>query len=148
MSIMFKRFAFVALVVVMLSACGKSYTPKEVADNFFKAVQAKNYEEANKFATPTGVTAVGQLKDFVNADPASVKFNFVVAEPVVAGDSASVKYTNEGVEKTARLKKVDGHWLIDITIEDLLGDAGAPVETPIEPVVEPTADAAGDTAKK
>lgn len=146
---MFKRFGLVALVAVMLVACGKSYTPKEVADNFFKALQAKNYDEANKFATPKGIEAVGQLKDFANADPSSVKFNFVVAEPVVTGDSATVKYTNEGVEKTARLKKVDGDWLIDVTIEDLLGDAGAPVETPMEPVVEPTADAAaGDSAKK
>lgn len=147
---MLKRFGLVALVAIMLTSCGKSYTPKEVADNFFKAIQAKNYDEAGKFATPTGVAAVGQLKDFVNADPTSVKFNFSgIAEPVIVGDSvATVAYTNEGVAKTANLKKIDGDWLIDITIEDLLGDAGAPVETPMEPVVEPTADAKADTAKK
>ncbi len=147
---MLKRFSLVALVAIMLASCGKSYTPKEVADNFFKALQAKNYDEAGKFATPTGVTAVGQLKDFLNADPTSVKLNITtIAEPVLEGDTAAtVAYTNEGVEKTARLKKIDGAWLMDVTIEDLLGDAGEPVETPMEPVVEPTADAKADTAKK
>lgn len=145
---MLKRIGLVALVTLLLVACGKTYTPKEVADNFFKALQAKNYEEADKFATTKGVEAVGQLKDFANADPASVKFNFTVGEPVVTGDSATVKYTNDGVEKIARLKKDDGKWLMDVTIEDLLGEAGEPVETPMEPVADSTAQAQQDTAKK
>jgi Domain of unknown function (DUF4878) len=141
-----KYFSLVAIAALVLVACGKSYSPKEVADNFFKALQEKKYDEAKKFATPASSQAIDQFKDYLSAD-AAIKFSYVVAaEPTVNGEEATVGYTSDGAQKTANLKKVDGDWLVDIKIEELLGDAGAPEETPIE--TAPTADAQQDTAAK
>lgn len=37
-----KYFSLVAIAALVLVACGKSYTPKEVADNFLKPYRKKN----------------------------------------------------------------------------------------------------------
>lgn len=137
----FKLMSVALVAAFVLASCGKSTSPKEVADNFFTALSSKKFDDANKLATAEGIQAVNNFKDFVASD-STVKYEFKAAEPTVTGDSATVKYTVNGAEKTAKLKKVEGEWRIEVTVEDLLGEAGEMQETPMEPAPADTAKTA------
>lgn len=103
--------------VLLLAACHSGNNPKDVAIRFFTAVNAKKFDEAEKYATTDSKqflemlqTMAKQVKDSV---PAS-KEKFIIENVKITGDKATadIKTKSEPKPINISFKKENGQWKV------------------------------------
>ena len=100
----------IALVGVMvLWACGGAAGPKAAGENFLNAMAKGDIETAKKYATEDSHQALDMMVAIAitkAAKPDVMTYGDVTED----GDKATLKYTENGTDKSLELKKVDGEW--------------------------------------
>jgi biotin-(acetyl-CoA carboxylase) ligase len=115
--------------VIISCGVGNANQPKAVAKNFFNALQATNFEEAQKFATKDSKMILqlaqiamnfsGKNKDTILQEIS--KHNFEYGEPVINGDEATIGVTIDKKEKiNFTLKKEEGMWKMALDLNTLM----------------------------
>lgn len=117
---------FAVLAVLFVSACAKSDSPEKTINSFLNAVNAKKWDEAKGFATKESESMIDMVKGFADMMPDSasaMKFEIVKDKTKIDGDNAEVTVKDENSNEMAyKLKKQDGAWKVDFTMEALMGD--------------------------
>lgn len=106
------------LLIACLTACGGGNTPKGVALDFYKAIQARNFDKAAKLATPQSGPFIEMLArmpvPIAEEKPTNHK---VVSVDLISEEAATVtfEYSVKGTKKQEKIqtKKIDGRWLVD-----------------------------------
>ncbi len=142
-------------ITATLVSCGSKETPKDVAVNFTKELNALNYDGAKKYGTPETVKFLDMLSSFSSMVPDSLKeinknFKVEAIDETINGDNAEVHIMNgdKGDEKI-QLVKINGKWLVNMTKDNSMGgegdqipleegDAPADDSNGVAPVQEPT----------
>ncbi|MCC6447660.1 MAG: DUF4878 domain-containing protein [Chitinophagaceae bacterium] len=119
----------VTITATMVS-CGSKETPKDVAINFTKELNALNYDGAKKFGTPETVKFLDMLASFSSMVPDSLKessknLKVEAVDEVINGDNAEVRIKNgdKGDEKI-HLVKTNGKWLVNMSKDNSMGGEG------------------------
>ncbi|MBC8046362.1 MAG: DUF4878 domain-containing protein [Fimbriimonadaceae bacterium] len=112
--------------VLFIASCASSGTPEATVKSFLSAVNDKKWDEAKKYATPESESLLEMIKGFSENAPdstATMKFDVVKDKTKIEGETAevTVKDDNE-MEMAYKLKKIDGKWKVDFTMEALMGD--------------------------
>ncbi len=115
--------------------CGSKESPKDVATEFTKKLNAFDFEGAKKLSTPETVKMLEMLSTFSAMMPDSLKeeaknLKVEAKDETINGDEATVNIANgdKGVEKIS-LKKIKGKWLVHMTKDNMGGEgAGIPTE--------------------
>lgn len=100
----------IALVGVMiLWACGGASGPKAAGENFLNAMAKGDIETAKKYATEDSHSALDMM--VASAITKAAKPDVIELGDVTEdGDKATLKYKENGEDKTLELKKVEGEW--------------------------------------
>src|SRR5688572_30941675 len=94
-----RGFLVVVLPVLMLIACNKENTPKNVASRFLNAFNEKNYEEARKYSTPETIKLIDLMENLskMSTSTDSVSHDkIIVLEEKIDGETATVIFRDEG----------------------------------------------------
>lgn len=112
--------------ILMLASCTKS-SPEQAVTGFIEAINARNWDEAKKFATADSESMIDMVKGFADMVPDTaynpLKFEIIKEKTVINGDSATVVSKDEnGNEMSYQVIQVDGSWKVNFTMEALMGD--------------------------
>ncbi|MBC8147187.1 MAG: DUF4878 domain-containing protein [Bacteroidetes bacterium] len=117
------KVALVLLAVIAMNACNNSAdTPESVAESFLNHLGKKEYEEAAAYGTEATKKYINVVEHFASM-PGGDAEEVEVAEITnliakINGDAAVVTYMADGQEEQLDLVKVDGKWLVNISIDD------------------------------
>ena len=115
--------------VLFVSACTKKGSPETTITTFLTAINDRKWDDAKLYATKESESMLDMVKGFAEMMPdsaSSVKFEVVKDKTKIEGESAEVTVKDENSNEMAyKLKKVDGEWKVDFTMEALLGDMSA-----------------------
>lgn len=124
-----KKFSISVLAVfaiLFVAACAKKGSPETTLTSFLNAINERKWDEAKLYATKESESMLDMVKGFAEMMPDSasaVKFEVVKDKTAINGDGAEVTVKDENSNEMAyKLKKVDGEWKVDFTMEALLGD--------------------------
>jgi hypothetical protein len=104
------------LLIACLAACGGGNTPKGVAQDFYNAIKARNFEKAAKLATPQSVPFIEMLARMPVSEEKPTDHKIISVDRI--SDEAAIvtfEYFVQGTKKEEKLKmkKIDGRWLVD-----------------------------------
>jgi hypothetical protein len=137
-----KLFSLViaAIVLVTVSSCNKTATPKEVAEKFLNHIQKKEYADAKKLATTESASTIDMMQSFGSMGGEQKEAKIEVKDEKIDGDKATVKYMEDGAEKTLDLVKIDNEWKVEMkketppaeTTEETPADSTATTDAPAQ----------------
>ncbi len=127
-------FALIA-ITTFISCTKGGNSPEKTLNNFLTAVNNRNWEEAKKYATKESESMLDMVKGFADMMPDStstaMKFEIIDDKTVEDENTAQVVAKDENQnEITYKLKKIDGDWKVDFTMEALMGDMN--MENPVD----------------
>lgn len=137
-------FAFMAFCAMLgLASCSGSGGPEETATDFVNALMKKDWEKAKTLSTEESSSTIDMIKGFAENTPDTamvVKFEILKEKTKIEGDGATVVAKDEnGLEMPMQLKKIDGKWKVDYSMETLMG---GDIEETMNEAVEGMADMA------
>jgi hypothetical protein len=116
-----KIFSFFILTVLLLS-CNSGNDPEEAAENFFTAMQQKNYSEAEKYATSESENVLKMLAMFSKYNEAvSSDEKIIVSNVRINGNDATaeIRPEDQAIGMVAKLKKEDGEWKVAFDLNSI-----------------------------
>ena len=119
-------FCFLLLISILpvFSNCAnKEEDPRDVVQNFFSAIQQKNYNEAKKYATKESQDVLDMLaKLSSNSQAVNPNATFDINNLLVSGDEATANVAPSGSAKgvTISLRKENGTWKVAFDINSVL----------------------------
>lgn len=144
-----KKIFFPALLLMAATAffsCSGGNTPEKVVTGFITAISDRDWEAAKTFSTPESESMIDMVKGFAEMVPdTATAFNFeIVKEKTVVEDStASVTIVDENSNEMAyKLKKINGDWKVDFTMEAIMGDM---MEEPLEETLDQAMEGMDET---
>lgn len=113
--------------MLLMASCSGSTGPEAVATDFVNALMKKEWEKAKSLSTEESASTIEMIKGFSQNTPDSamvVKFEIVKEKTKIEGEGASVVAIDEnGLEMPMSLKKIDGKWKVDYSMETIMGGA-------------------------
>ncbi|MFM7671680.1 MAG: hypothetical protein ACKO6Q_03675 [Bacteroidota bacterium] len=136
MKLALKSFVFAAISLFVIS-CSGGDDPTSSLKSFFEKISKKDIDGAAKFATKGSKTTLDLLKKGVEAsedeksDPNDLK-DLEYGKPTINGTTATISVTNKKDKSTVdfTMKKEDGAWKVDFTMETLMKMGKDAMETP------------------
>lgn len=139
----------ILLSAVFLVGCD-SNSPKGIANKWLNSFYHMEYKEAKKYSTEDTQKMLDMLESFGTMVADSQKQNaqkikIEVKDVIEEGDNATVKYkiSEDNMEKSIHLKKVNGKWLVDYSKQDKMDEEmenGEMTEPEAENAEEPATD--------
>jgi len=122
------RPASLLLACAFFFGCGLLDNPTTALKSFLERLEKKDIDGAAKFATKDSKTTLDLMKKGIEAskDDSSSKMeetkNFEYGKPSIDGSTATIKVTNKDDNSSVvfTLKKEDGAWKVDFTMENLM----------------------------
>jgi hypothetical protein len=121
---------FFLLILVVLAGCGRSDSPRSVAEKFLKAMGSQDFETAKKYGTEETEKLLDMMSGFskMAADSTvSHEMKFDITHEDISGDNAIIFYREEGRDGELQLPmvKLDGKWKVLLSKESInSSDAG------------------------
>lgn len=123
------KYLFIAIIAVVLSSCSGE-SPEKVVQEFFLAIDAKDYEKAKSLATVESESTIDMMKNVGKVTgflgkflPKELSNNISIVECEVKENNGNCKCWGEGKvnEKEVAVKKVEGVWKVDMSIQNITG---------------------------
>jgi hypothetical protein len=122
------RLASLLLVFAFFFGCGLFDNPTTALKSFLDKIEKKDIDGAAKFATKDSKTTLDLMKKGIEAskdDPSANKSgsqNYEFDKPSIDGSTATIRVTNKNDNNSMvfKLKKEDGDWKVDFTMETLM----------------------------
>jgi hypothetical protein len=115
-----------AFAMLFMVSCSGSSGPEATATDFVNALMKKDWEKAKTLSTEESASTIDMIKGFAQNTPDSaavMKFEIVKEKTKIEGDGASVVAKDEnGLEMPMKLKKIEGKWKVDYSMEAIMGD--------------------------
>lgn len=138
------------IAATFFASCSGGNSPEKVVEGFVNAINDRDWETAKTLSTPDSESMIDMIKGFADMMPDTTSaFNFEIVsdKTVQEGESASVTIRDEnGNEMAYKLKKLEGDWKVDFTMEALMGDVMSEegLETTIDESLETMEDMTQD----
>jgi hypothetical protein len=110
-------------IIGLFSSCGRNDNPRSVAEKYFNAINAQEFEAAREYGTQETVNLLNMMIAFkkMSADSTFQEIKFEILREKITGENAIVFYKEEGKEGELKLPmiKEDGKWKVIQTKESI-----------------------------
>jgi hypothetical protein len=121
-------------------SCSGGNSPEKVVSEFITAISDRNWDAAKELSTAESESMIDMVKGFADMVPdtaAAFNFEVVKEKTMVEDESASVTIRDENSNEMAyKLKKIDGAWKVDFTMEALMGDMPDDIDMTLDDAME------------
>ena len=124
-----RKLIFPAVLLMIATAfvsCSGGNSPEKVVSEFITAISDRDWESAKELSTPESESMIDMVKGFADMVPdTATAFNFEVVKEksMIEDEAASITIRDENSNEMAyKLKKIEGAWKVDFTMEALMGD--------------------------
>ncbi|MCC7231445.1 MAG: DUF4878 domain-containing protein [Bacteroidia bacterium] len=115
--------AFFLALILAITACTQSDSPKAIAEKFLHAMNSYDFDEARKYGTEDTGKLLDIMSGFAKMVPDSSRTSpkFEITGEKIVGDKATVMYREEGrnTDIPMTLVRVDGKWKVAMSKETM-----------------------------
>lgn len=112
-----------AVILLLLFSCGKTDTPRSVAEKFLKEMSVQDFDEAKQYGTAETENLMNMMSGFkkISNDSTFVEVQYEIVREAVTGDNAIIYYQEVGKAGELQLPMVkeNGKWLVSLNKESI-----------------------------
>lgn len=113
----------ISAIGYFISSCGRNDNPRSVAEKYFNAINAQEFEAAREYGTQETVNLLNMLIAFkkMSVDSTFQEVKYEILREKITGENAIVYYKEEGKKGELKLPmiKEDGKWKVIQTKESI-----------------------------
>ena len=113
----------ISVISYFISSCGGNDNPTSVAEKYFNAINAQEFEAAREYGTQETVNLLNMLIAFkkMSVDSTFQEVKYEILREKITGENAIVYYKEQAKEGELKLPmvKVDGKWKVIQTKESI-----------------------------
>ncbi len=111
------------LTSVLNTGCGKSDSPRFVAEKFFNEMSAQDFDAAKQYGTAETENLLNMMNGFkkISADTTQKEIKYEILRETISGDNATIFYTEDGKKGELQLPMIreKGKWLVNMNKESI-----------------------------